>query len=94
MDDTKKLSRREFVTLGGLWAVNVTVVTLAAAPRTASAKAVREVFHYQEKPNDGKSCSSCNLFSLLPDGKGSCAIIEGVIVPNGWCMAYTPRSNK
>ena len=94
MDDTKKLSRREFVTLGGLWAVNVTVVTLAAAPRTASAKAVREVFHYQEKPNDGKSCSSCNLFSPLLDGTGSCAIVEGVIVPNGWCIAYAPRSNK
>jgi hypothetical protein len=68
-----------------------TAVALAALPRPARAKAAKADFFYQEKPKEGKSCMSCRLFVAAESGNGSCAVVEGEISPNGWCMAYSPR---
>jgi hypothetical protein len=66
---------------------------MAAQPHTAAAaKADKKDFFYQEKPKDGKSCSSCRMFSSVTSGKGQCAIVDGDVLPNGWCMAYSPRT--
>ena len=59
--------------------------------RANAAKADKRDFSYQEKPKDGKSCTTCRLFSATPSGKGNCAIVDGEVSPNGWCMAYSPR---
>ena len=72
------------------------LVTMAAAaslaPRRAwAAKALKEDVHYRARPNDGKSCASCRLFTPTGLNKGSCAAVEGDVSPNGWCMAYSPR---
>jgi hypothetical protein len=66
-------------------------VALTALPRPAHAKAAKADFFYQDKPKEGKSCMSCRLFVAAEGGNGTCAVVEGVISPNGWCMAYSPR---
>lgn len=65
---------------------------MTAIPTSAeAAKAKKQDFFYQDKPKDGKSCSSCRLFSSSSADLGSCAVVEGEVSPNGWCMAYSPR---
>jgi High potential iron-sulfur protein len=58
----------------------------------AASKADKRDFFYQDKPKDGKSCAGCKMFSASTSGQGVCAIVDGEIQPNGWCMAYTPRA--
>jgi hypothetical protein len=57
----------------------------------ANAKADKRDFFYQDKPKDGKSCANCRMFSLAQGGVGMCAIVDGDVSPNGWCMAYSSR---
>jgi hypothetical protein len=69
------------------------VMVIAGTPRTVkAAKADKKDFFYQNKPNAGRHCSTCNLYSVSPDGKSVCAIIDGEISADGWCMAYSPRT--
>ena len=56
-----------------------------------AAKADKRDFFYQDRPKDGKSCATCRLFSAAPSGQGNCAIVDGEVSPNGWCMAYSPK---
>jgi len=68
------------------------IVSTVGWPGTAhSAKADKRDFSYQDRPKDGKSCATCRLFSATPSGRGNCAIVDGEVSPNGWCMAYSPR---
>ena len=57
-----------------------------------AAKADKRDFFYQDKPKDGKSCSTCRLYSPIEGGKGQCAIVDGDVSPNGWCLAYSARA--
>jgi hypothetical protein len=77
------ISRRQCFTLAGLATTQAVL---------ANAKADKRDFFYQGKPKDGKSCANCRMFSLTPDGLGLCAIVDGDVSPNGWCMAYSSRA--
>ena len=70
-------------------AVIYLVCLLPAWPAQAS-KAAKADFAYQSHPKQGKSCATCRLFSTN-NGIGNCAIVEGDVSPDGWCMAYSPR---
>lgn len=64
---------------------------------TASAdesKSSQASMHYQTTPNDGKQCSGCNFFipGSTASANGACKIVDGSISPNGYCMAYNPKS--
>jgi hypothetical protein len=42
----------------------------------------------------GKSCSTCRLFSPTTLGKGQCAIVDGDVSPNVWCIGvFAERLN-
>jgi hypothetical protein len=46
-------------------------------------------FKYQDKPGpSGHRCSQCQLFKP----PHSCAVVHGVISPNGWCTAWVKKS--
>ena len=47
-------------------------------------------FKYQDKPDSktGHKCSQCQLFKP----PHSCAVVHGVISPNGWCTAWVKKS--
>jgi hypothetical protein len=42
---------------------------------------------YQDQPNRGRRCGGCRYFR----GPNFCAVVEGLISPNGWCMYHDPR---
>lgn len=87
------ITRREGLAWASQWLVGVTALSVVGMPtRSGAAKAEKQDFFYQDKPKEGKSCSSCRLYSVNDLGKGQCAIVDGDVSPNGWCMAYSPRA--
>jgi hypothetical protein len=88
MDEKTKTSRRSV--LRG--AVMLATGTLAAAviqikPAHAQ-KADKAAMKYQDSPKDGQKCAECVYFQA-PE---ACAVVEGKISPNGWCMLYNKKS--
>jgi len=71
-----------------------TLAAALAAPTAAKAKARKDEFEYQDKPNGKNRCGKCSSFQpgKSSDSKGSCKIVDGEISPNGWCIAFSPKS--
>lgn len=91
--NTSGITRHELLTRGVRLLAGLSVVATVGHSREAhAAKAAKEDFSYQGSPKDGKSCSSCRLFTpTSATSEGTCAVIEGVVSANGWCRAYSPR---
>lgn len=77
----------------------IVLPALAAAVTTAAAadasKAPQAQMHYQPTPNGSMHCAGCKFFIPGKDASsnGSCQVVDGSISPNGYCMAYTPKSS-
>jgi hypothetical protein len=57
---------------------------------TAEAADNKAQYKYQTKPGKGGAkCSGCALFKA----PSSCQVVTGKISPNGWCIAYAPKSH-
>ncbi len=89
MDDYRRLSRRSLLVqialLGGA-ALAASVVPSKQA--SAQQKVSKEAMKYQDKPNGDKQCSNCMQF--VPPA--SCKIVNGVISPNGYCLAWVKKA--
>ena len=48
---------------------------------------------YQEQPNGKEQCSRCKLYEAPKneDTSGGCVVLEGTIVPSGWCRLWEPK---
>jgi hypothetical protein len=91
MASTKVTIERRRLLAGGAGMLGALVFGAALVPaRPARAKVAKSQFQYQNRPHDGKSCASCRFFSMAPEGGGTCALVEGEVRPEGWCMAYAP----
>ena len=87
-DNTLPVIRRRGLISGACAAV----ILLCAAPRARAGKSDKADFMYQDKPKGNASCATCKLFVVTPSGSGECAVVEGSISRNGWCMAYSARN--
>lgn len=86
------VARRSVVARGSCWLMAMATVPIAMLPMKASAaKAMKADFHYQDQPKDGKRCTMCRLYAAKDERTGSCALVDGEVSPNGYCMAYSPR---
>ena len=92
MNECNKLSRREALGKALSLVVGAAVVSVISIPRAVAGKAAKSDFYYQETPKNGQSCSSCRMFMAQANGRGGCALLEGDVVPTGWCMAYSPKA--
>ena len=68
-----------------------TAAVVAAMPlaRAQSAKLAQNAVQYQQTPKDGAMCSGCVNFQP----PNACAIVDGEINPNGWCVAFAPKAS-
>lgn len=59
----------------------------------AAGKLTKAEVKYQDKPNAGKDCDDCLQFiaGATPKAGGTCKVVEGVISPHGYCIAFTPK---
>ena len=93
----KKISddqtRREFVRNATVPLVGA--MLFVASTSVASAKGSQAQFKYQNKPNGSKKCSACKFFvkGKSATANGTCTLVDGAISPNGWCIAYQPKTS-
>jgi hypothetical protein len=86
MSDKMNASRRNLLR-GGLTILAGTVLATTAA-RADDDKVDPSSVQYQTTPNNGQQCSGCVNF-VAPN---ACKVVSGTIVPNGWCVAFAPKS--
>jgi hypothetical protein len=85
-------SRREALRASARWLRVPTIGTLAIASDRVAAKASKADLGYRDAPKDGRSCAACRLFTPGESGRGTCAVVEGSVSANGWCMAFSARA--
>ena len=94
MDEIQACSTRRTILARGIGLVGAWLLIAVDSHRPATAKTAKTAFFYQDRPHDGQRCGDCKYFS--PDGNGAangtCALVEGVIDRDGWCMAYAKRT--
>lgn len=89
MDDNRKVSRRSVLRRAALLAsAALTASMVSSKEALAQQKASQEAMKYQDKPNGDKRCSNC--LSFIPSS--SCAIVEGTVSPNGYCLAWAKKT--
>ena len=74
--------------LKGVLAAAVAAMTAqpGGAAESKAKKYTKERVGYRDEPYLGRTCSKCMLYA----GEGECAIVEGLVSPNGWCLQWTP----
>jgi hypothetical protein len=68
----------------------VALAAVTGRSTTATAKATKGDFMYQDHQHDGKNCGQCKFFSPRDPSTniGSCLVIEGTVSREGWCAAF------
>ncbi len=98
MTDTKRdqLSRRGLLKIGAAAVAGAVMLPiLGMKSASAATKASKKAMQYQDKPKDGKKCENCTQY-IPADSKGAqgkCKVVEGDISPEGWCIAFAPKSS-
>jgi hypothetical protein len=92
-DEAAPLTRRTF--LGGVVMLPALAGLLTAGASADASKAPQASMHYQSTPNGSMHCAGCKFFIPGKDANsdGSCQVVDGAISPNGYCIAYTPKSS-
>ena len=85
------ITRRHAVGLGAGAAIGSAALVLAGTqPATAAAPQVaQDAAGYQTQPNGDQRCAFCVHFRA----PASCEVVQGTIVPNGWCKLYRAKSS-
>ena len=87
LQDDQVLSRRllmrtTITAIGG-------VVAVLGMGSPAEARMSQKASGYQLTPKDGQSCANCSLFKA----PSSCTLVDGVIIPAGWCRFYDKKTS-
>lgn len=85
------ITRRHAVGLGAAAAVGSATLALAGTERIAAAapQVTQDAAGYQTQPNGDQRCALCAHFRA----PASCELVQGSIVPNGWCKLYRAKSS-
>lgn len=88
----KKLSdefvtRRGFLHAAGIGSAMLGI-GLMASPAAASSKMPQKAVKYQPTPKGKARCDNCALWQP----PSSCKLVDGTIVPSGWCVLYKAKS--
>lgn len=69
-----------------------TATAQGGTERDPDALSTQSQVNYQPEPSNGQKCSGCLYYvpDKNGDGAGACAIVEGTIDPNAWCVSYAP----
>jgi nitrous oxide reductase accessory protein NosL len=75
---------------GGVPAAYETATSIGGVRRDPGALSARAAVNYQEEPNGDEQCSNCRYYieDRNGDGAGACAVVEGTIAPDAWCVSY------
>lgn len=84
------ITRRRAVGLGGV-AISCAGLALAGAGGAAAAapQVAQDAAGYQTQPSGDQRCAFCIHFRA----PSSCELVQGTIVPNGWCKLYRAKNS-
>jgi hypothetical protein len=87
------VTRRTFIE--GAIVLPALAAALTGVAAADASKAPQSQMHYQPTPNGNMHCAICKFFIPGKDASssGTCQVVDGSISPNGYCMAYTPKSS-
>jgi hypothetical protein len=88
MRTNPKFSRRSVLKSAVLLAGAACTGVLSRREALAQQKASKAAMKYQDHPNGDQKCSTCLQF-VPPD---SCKVVDGVISPNGYCIAWVKNA--
>ncbi len=74
--------------VGGLAAAAGTAQAATYGKRLAQDKIAQAQVQYQTMPKDGQECDKCVNW----EAPNACKIVAGTISPQGWCIAFAPKS--
>jgi len=81
-----RVSRRDFLFVTAAGGGALLCTGLAASP-AAAAKMSPRAMQYRPTPNGNQRCDNCANFQA----PGACKLVDGAIVPSGWCILYAPK---
>ncbi len=91
-------SRRSLLKKAAIFIAGIAALPLVETIRNARAadKLTKAAVNYQDKPKAGKDCDDCLQFipGATAKAAGTCKVVEGVISPQGYCAAFTPKPKK
>lgn len=88
MDHIRKLSRRSVLREAALLVGAALTASVVPSREALAQKSSQQAMQYQDKPNGDKRCSNCLSF-IAPS---SCAIVEGTVSSNGYCLAWAKKN--
>ena len=88
MNQNRNLSRRSVLRGAALLASAAVTAGFVPSKEALAQKASKEAMNYADKPNGDKRCSNCLNF-ISPT---SCALVEGTISPDGYCIAWAKKT--
>ena len=95
MNEAMKISRRQFLKVGGAAIAMIPVLVVSGKAMAATNAAMRTSMKYQDKPLGDKSCATCMQFVPGKTAKdlGGCKIFAGdtEISPKGYCVAWVAK---
>ena len=90
-DRSTDTATRRNVLRGGLTAVAATAAAVLVTTQRAEAKIQPKAVHYvDETPKPAQNCANCVNY-VEPKG---CKIVEGEVLPNGWCQVWAAAPKK
>lgn len=94
-DEMDRTVRRRFLSQGLVLAGACALGMGIPAKNAVASKSSKAALSYQDRANDGKRCADCKFFTPVANdaSTGTCALVEGTIDRNGWCMAFSAREH-
>ena len=83
----RRRAMRAVVVVAGA-AMTAAVIPAPSAGADPPRKATKASMKYQDQPNGERQCSNCQQFRP----PSSCEVVEGVISPQGYCLAWTRKA--
>ena len=89
---SEQLTRRAVLcgAAGAAGAATLMGLVAIAGPALADNKVTQKAINYQDTPHGTATCSGCALF----EAPASCANVDGIINPQGWCKIYRPKQKS
>ena len=91
-------ARRSLLKKAALFIAGIAAMPLLDVIRSARAagKLTKAEVKYQDKSASSKDCDDCMQFipGAKPDANGTCKVVDGVISPHGYCLAFTPKPKR
>ena len=84
----KLITRRDALKNIAVVAGGIAVTTMVGAGTPNAGTVSKASVQYQDHPKGKQQCSVCANF-VAPHG---CKVVAGKIAPNGWCVAFAPKS--